>query len=80
MVRVCQSESERAGAGHHIAVCGWYVPDEPIISHPQAGAVGQTGPSEGYGLSSFMRAAPWDRYFEECPRISPAWAWLCSRP
>lgn len=29
LVRVTQSESERAGIGHHVTVCIWYVPDEP---------------------------------------------------
>jgi hypothetical protein len=28
-VQVTQSESERAGAGHHITVCVWYVPEGP---------------------------------------------------
>ncbi len=27
LVRVSQSESERARAGHHVTVCVWYVPD-----------------------------------------------------
>jgi len=27
LVRVSQSESERTGAGHHITICLWYVPD-----------------------------------------------------
>ena len=48
LVHVSQSESERAGAGHHITVCVWYVPDESTISHPQAGAAGRTGPSKGH--------------------------------
>jgi hypothetical protein len=44
LVRVSQSESERAAAGHHVTVCIWYVPDEPteLSSAPQAGA-GQRG-------------------------------------
>jgi hypothetical protein len=29
-VRVSQSESERAGAGHHVTVCVWYIPEEPL--------------------------------------------------
>jgi hypothetical protein len=28
VVEITQSESERAGAGHHVAVCIWYVPEE----------------------------------------------------
>jgi hypothetical protein len=32
LVRVSQSESQRAGAGHHVTVCIWYVPGEPV--HP----------------------------------------------
>jgi hypothetical protein len=28
LVQVTQSESERAGAGHHVTVCIWYVPEE----------------------------------------------------
>ncbi len=47
VVEVSQSESERAGAGHHVTVCVWYVPDDSTISHPQAGAARRTGPSEG---------------------------------
>lgn len=27
IVEVSQSESERAGAGHHVTVCIWYVPE-----------------------------------------------------
>jgi hypothetical protein len=27
-VKITQSESEHAGAGHHVTVCVWYVPDE----------------------------------------------------
>jgi hypothetical protein len=27
LVRVSQSESERAGVGHHITICAWYVPE-----------------------------------------------------
>jgi hypothetical protein len=34
LVRVSQSESERAGAGHHITVCVWYVPEEPTGPAP----------------------------------------------
>jgi hypothetical protein len=34
LVRVSQSESERAGGGHHVTVCLWYVPDR----EGQAGA------------------------------------------
>jgi hypothetical protein len=29
VVHISQSESERMGAGHHVTVCVWYVPDEP---------------------------------------------------
>ncbi len=28
LVQVSQSESERAGAGHHVTVCVWYVSEE----------------------------------------------------
>lgn len=28
VVRIGQSESERAGVGQHITVCVWYVPEE----------------------------------------------------
>ncbi len=28
IVDITQSESERAGAGHHVTVCIWYVPSE----------------------------------------------------
>jgi hypothetical protein len=27
VVQVSQSESERAGAGHHVTICVWYVPE-----------------------------------------------------
>ena len=27
LVRVTQSESERVGAGHHMTICVWYVPE-----------------------------------------------------
>jgi hypothetical protein len=27
LVRVNQSESERAEAGHHVTICVWYIPD-----------------------------------------------------
>jgi hypothetical protein len=27
LVKITQSESERHGAGHHVTVCVWYVPD-----------------------------------------------------
>jgi hypothetical protein len=27
LVHVSQSESERAGAGHHVTICVWYVPE-----------------------------------------------------
>jgi hypothetical protein len=27
LVEITQSESERAGAGHHVTVCVWYVPE-----------------------------------------------------
>jgi hypothetical protein len=29
LVCISQSESERAGAGHHITLCVWYVPEYP---------------------------------------------------
>jgi hypothetical protein len=29
VVRVTQSESERPGAGPHVTICIWYVPDDP---------------------------------------------------
>ena len=29
LVRVSQSESETTGAGHHVTVCVWYVPEDP---------------------------------------------------
>ena len=48
VVDVSQSESERVGAGCHITVCVWYIPDEETIAHQQAGAAGRTGPSEGH--------------------------------
>ena len=28
LVKITQSESEHAGAGHHITLCVWYVPAE----------------------------------------------------
>lgn len=28
VVHISQSESERAGAGHHITLCIWYIPQE----------------------------------------------------
>jgi hypothetical protein len=28
ILKVSQSESERAGSGHHVTVCVWYAPDE----------------------------------------------------
>ena len=28
LVHVTQSESERSGAGHHVTVCVWYIPEE----------------------------------------------------
>jgi len=28
LIRVTQSESERQGAGHHLTLCLWYVPNE----------------------------------------------------
>jgi hypothetical protein len=34
LVRVSQSESERAGAGHHVTVCVWYAPEEPANGSP----------------------------------------------
>ena len=30
LLRVSQSESERAGAGHHVTVCVWYVPEKAM--------------------------------------------------
>jgi hypothetical protein len=27
LVRISQSESERAGAGHHLTLCVWYEPE-----------------------------------------------------
>jgi hypothetical protein len=40
---VSQSESERAGAGHHVTVCIWYVPDEPAREAAPPGGTGQRG-------------------------------------
>jgi hypothetical protein len=34
LVRVSQSESERAVPGHHITVCVWYVPEGPSNGTP----------------------------------------------
>ena len=48
VAHVSQSQSGHAGAGHHVTVCVWYVPDESTIPHPQAGAARLTGPSEGH--------------------------------
>jgi hypothetical protein len=28
IVHVSQSESERSGAGHHVTVCVWYIPEQ----------------------------------------------------
>jgi hypothetical protein len=28
LVNISQSESDRAGAGHHVTVCIWYIPDK----------------------------------------------------
>jgi hypothetical protein len=28
LVQISQTESERTGAGHHVTLCIWYVPDE----------------------------------------------------
>lgn len=28
LVRVTQSESQRAGIGHHVTICLWYIPAE----------------------------------------------------
>jgi hypothetical protein len=28
VVEVSQSESERAGSGHHVTICIWYVPED----------------------------------------------------
>ena len=28
LLHVSQSESERAGSGHHVTVCIWYVPEK----------------------------------------------------
>jgi hypothetical protein len=30
LLNVSQSESERAGSGHHVTICVWYLPDEPV--------------------------------------------------
>jgi hypothetical protein len=30
LTHVTQSESERSGVGHHVIVCIWYVPQEPV--------------------------------------------------
>jgi len=30
VVDISQSESERSGAGHHVTVCIWYVPEENL--------------------------------------------------
>jgi hypothetical protein len=35
IVEITQSESERAGAGHHVTVCIWYLPAES--SHQPSG-------------------------------------------
>jgi hypothetical protein len=29
VVDVSQSESDRGGAGHHVTVCIWYIPEPP---------------------------------------------------
>lgn len=34
VLEVTQSESERAGAGHHVTVCVWYVPRHVVHGHP----------------------------------------------
>lgn len=28
VIEISQSESERAGGGHHVTLCVWYVPEE----------------------------------------------------
>jgi hypothetical protein len=33
LVRVTQSESERAGVGHHVTVCLWYLPAGATTPH-----------------------------------------------
>jgi hypothetical protein len=32
IVEITQSESERSGAGHHVTISIWYVPDEPAAT------------------------------------------------
>jgi hypothetical protein len=32
LVQVSQSESQRGGAGQHVTVCLWYIPEEPAES------------------------------------------------
>jgi hypothetical protein len=32
LVHVSQSESERAGVGHHVSICIWFVPEEETLS------------------------------------------------
>jgi hypothetical protein len=34
VVDISQSESERAGKGHHVTICVWYVPEEPTEGTP----------------------------------------------
>lgn len=30
ILQVSQSESERPGAGHHVTICVWYMPEESL--------------------------------------------------
>jgi hypothetical protein len=39
LLQVSQSESGRAGAGHHVTVCVWYIPEEPAQASPEFGAL-----------------------------------------
>jgi hypothetical protein len=34
LAHVSQSESERAGVGHHVTLCVWYAPEEPTPAAP----------------------------------------------
>jgi hypothetical protein len=34
VVEITQSESERAGTGHHVTICIWYIPEEPSTAAP----------------------------------------------
>ena len=50
VVEVSQSESERAGAGHHATLCVWYIPEE-AAQQPQ-----RDGKRPGGGRKGLHRA------------------------